>query len=380
MLNRPTSEELAIRISGLEKEVRDCKGAQEELSVVYDALNSSVNGVIITNPQGKITYVNPAFLRIFEYSAKAEVLGENAAGLFATDEVRKFSDVQTIIDETRGETEEFEAQRKDGTTFYVEVSSSNVTDHTGRILGRMASFVDISDRKQVEEELRSFVRIVSHDLKTPIVAIQGFSSRLLGKHREELGDKALTCIEYISMAASRMERLVHDLLALSKADKTLSVFSEISSAEIVASVVSQLHHKLESKDMELVVLDGLPVIRCDENSIYQVFENLVSNAIKFTETVSHPRIEIGYRNREDGHEFYIKDNGIGIDSKDQKKIFEMFHQLKEIEDKGGTGLGLNIVERIVNRHSGKVWVESEKGCGATFYFSLPRDPDLGRNA
>jgi PAS domain S-box-containing protein len=380
MANRPTGEELAVRIRMLEKEVLDCKGAQEELSVVYDALNSSVSGVIITNPQGKITYVNPAFLRIFEYRDKAEVLGKNAAGLFATDDVKKFSDVQTIIDETRGETEEFEVHRKDGTTFYVEVSSSNVTDHTGRIVGRMASFVDVSDRKQVEEELRSFVRIVSHDLKTPIVAIQGFCSRLLGKHRGELGVKALTCVEYISMAASRMERLVYDLLALSKADKALTVFSEISSAEIVDSVVSQLHHKLESKDMELVVLDGLPVVCCDENSIYQVFENLVSNAIKFTGTVSHPRIEIGYRHGKERHEFYVKDNGIGIDPKDQKKIFEMFHQLKEIEDKGGTGLGLNIVERIVNRHGGKVWVESEKGCGATFYFSLPRAPDLGRKA
>ena len=177
-----------------------------------------------------------------------------------------------------------------------------------------------------------------------------------------------------------MERLVQDLLALSKADRPLSVFSEISSLGIVDSVVSQLHHKLESKDIELVVSHGLPTIRCHENSIYQVFENLVSNAIKFTGTVSHPRIEIGYRHQEDRHEFYVRDNGIGIDPKDHKKIFEMFHQLEELENTGGTGLGLNIVERIVTRHGGKVWVESEKGCGATFYFSLPRDPDLGRNA
>ena len=174
MPNRPTREELAIRIRALEKEVLDGKRIQEELSVVYDALNSSVNGVIIANPEGRITYVNRAFLKIFEYGDKDEVLGKNAAGLFAADDVRKFSDVQTIIDETRGETDEFEAQRKDGTTFCVEVSSSNVTDHTGRILGRMASFVDISDRKQVEEELRNFVRIVSHDLKTPSWPYKGF--------------------------------------------------------------------------------------------------------------------------------------------------------------------------------------------------------------
>jgi signal transduction histidine kinase len=106
----------------------------------------------------------------------------------------------------------------------------------------------------------------------------------------------------------------------------------------------------------------------------------VSNAIKFTGNEVKPRIEIGYRHREGWHEFYVKDNGIGIDQENHKKIFGMFHQVKEIEDKGGTGLGLNIVERIVNRHGGKVWVESKKGRGATFYFSLPRDPHLGTNA
>jgi len=196
MTKKSPCKELKLTTDGLEKEALDHKRAEEELSIVYDALDSSVSGVIITNLDGKITYANPAFLRIFEYLNKAEVLGKNAARLFATDEVVKFSDVQAIIDETKGETEEFEAHRKDGTTFHVEVSSSNVTDHTSKIVGRMASFIDISDRKRVEgelqkinEELRNFSRIVSHDLKKPIIAIQGFSSRLLRDHRKELGER-----------------------------------------------------------------------------------------------------------------------------------------------------------------------------------------------
>ncbi|UCG81374.1 MAG: PAS domain S-box protein, partial [Desulfobacterales bacterium] len=154
MSSKLAQKELEETSKTLETEAVERKWVQEELSVVYDALNSSVSGVIITNLEGDITYVNSAFLKIFEYEDKREVLNKNAAMLFATDEVRKFSDVQAIIDETRGETEEFEVHRKDGTTLPVEVSSSNVTDHKGRIVGRMASFVDITGRKKAQSALR----------------------------------------------------------------------------------------------------------------------------------------------------------------------------------------------------------------------------------
>ncbi len=108
--------------------------------------------------------------------------------------------------------------------------------------------------------------------------------------------------------------------------------------------------------------------------IYQVFENLLVNAIKFTAGAKDPKIEIGYEDMGDSHKFYVRDNGIGIDPKHHRKIFEMFHRLKEIQDEEGTGLGLTIVDRIVNSHGGKVWVESEKDKGATFYFILPKKP------
>ncbi|MBN1843242.1 MAG: PAS domain-containing protein [Deltaproteobacteria bacterium] len=123
-------------------ETFDRRHLQEELSVVYDALNSSANGVIITNLDGRITFVNPALLRTFEYLEKTEVLGKNAAELFVEGKVRKFSDVEALIDKTKGEIEEFDVQRSGGTVFPVEVSYSNVTDHRGNVVGRMASFVD----------------------------------------------------------------------------------------------------------------------------------------------------------------------------------------------------------------------------------------------
>lgn len=118
--------------------------------------------------------------------------------------------------------------------------------------------------------------------------------------------------------------------------------------------------------------DDLPTICCDPERMYQVFENLLVNGIKFTGTTDRPVIEIGCRDRGDSHQFYVRDNGIGIDPKHHRRIFEMFHRVQDIEDKDGTGLGLAIVDRIVNNHGGKVWVESEKGKGAIFYFALPK--------
>ena len=349
---------------------------------MYDALNSSVSGVIITNLDGKITYVNPAFLRIFDYHDKADILGKNAADLFATDDVRKFSDVQAIIDETQGVTEEFEAHRKDGSAFPVEVASSNVTDHIGKIVGRMASFVDISQKKQAQlellktnEELRSFVRLVSHDLKNPIIAIQGFSSRLLRRHSQVLDETALTYLAHIKTNAARMQLLVNDLLALSKIEEVVPAFCDVSCAGVVHDVVSHLQDRIEEKGIVLILPKKLPVIRCNADRIYQVFDNLLSNAIKFSRNTDRPKIEIGYRDRGKHHEFFVKDNGIGVDPQHHRKIFELFYRLGEVEDKEGTGLGLAIVERIIKSHGGKVWIKSKKGSGATVCFTMPKDPE-----
>jgi PAS domain S-box-containing protein len=372
-------EALSQQVQKLETEAFDHKRLQEELSVAYDALNSSASGVIITNLDGHITHVNPAFLKTFEYSEKTEVLGKNAALLFANGKEGKLSDIKTIIDTTKGATEQFTVQRKDTTTFPVEVSSSNVADHKGHIVGHMASFVDITERKRTEgdlqrlnEELKTFVNVVSHDLKQPIVAIQGISTLLAKKYQEKLDEKEMKYLEHIRMSATRMESLVSDLLMLARIGQVVSIFKDISASEVVKSVTANLKEAIEAKDLELIVEEDLPQIYCDPARIYQVFENLVINAIKFSRNSDHREVRIGYEDNEGYHQFFVKDNGIGIDSKYHQKIFDMFHRLRDVEDRTGTGLGLAIVEKIVSSHGGKVWVESEKGKGATFFFTLPK--------
>ena len=235
-----------------------------------------------------------------------------------------------------------------------------------RVEERTAELVKVND------ELDNYVHVVSHDLQTPITYIQGFSSLLLEKYQENLNDEGRTCLERIKASASRMEALVSDLLSLSRIGKVVSTFEEVPVSEIIENVTSGLQERLRRNGIQFVVAEHIPSIYCDRKTIYQVFENLLVNAVKFSAGTKTPKIEIGYRNGEDLHQFYVKDNGIGIDPEHHHKIFEKFERLKEIADEEGTGLGLAIVKRIVNNHGGRVWVESEKGHGATFHFTLPK--------
>ncbi len=266
-----------------------------------------------------------------------------------------------------------------GRDITISKNADILKDSRGHTIGGIESFVDITGRKQAEEELRKvneelgdFANVVSHDLKTPITFIQGFSSFLLENYQDKLEERGRTCLERIEANALRMGALVTDLLALSKIGRVVSTFRDVSSVEIVRNVTSGLQDRLKANGIECVVTNDLPTIHCDGERIYQVFENMLVNAIKYMGDTKRPNIEIGYEDRAGFHEFYVRDNGIGIDPKYHRKIFERFHRLKEKDDEEGTGLGLAIVERIVNNHGGMVWVESEKGKGSTFYFTLPK--------
>jgi len=238
---------------------------------------------------------------------------------------------------------------------------------------------EIEERKRAEKELqemndevKDFVRAVSHDLKNPIISVQGFSSRLLKHFGNELGKNGRAYVDHILANARRMERLVSDLLTLSMIGRLVPDLQDVSCEEIVREVFSSLESRINDKGVRVVIPENLPRLFCDRIRIYQVFENLISNAIKFVGDAKDPRVEIGYRDEGMLHRFFVKDNGIGIAPESHQAIFEKFCRLKEVKDEEGTGLGLPIVEKILERFGGEVWVDSEKGKGAAFHFTLPK--------
>jgi PAS domain S-box-containing protein len=188
-------EELRQRIGALGVAESESKKAKEALSIVYDALNSSFNGIIITDLQGEIYYVNPAFLRMFRYK-ESEIIGKNAAALFPSESVKKFADIKAIIDENRQETEEFTSRRKDGSEFLVEVSSSNVRNREGSIVGRMASLIDITERRKAEKAVQKSTERISM-LSSRLLQAEDRERKRIAKDIHDILGSSLTAIKYM---------------------------------------------------------------------------------------------------------------------------------------------------------------------------------------
>jgi signal transduction histidine kinase/putative methionine-R-sulfoxide reductase with GAF domain len=236
------------------------------------------------------------------------------------------------------------------------------------------SIVNTRQLEKVNEELESFVFTVSHDLKSPIASIQGFSSILLDEYKQHLDETAQHYLERIQINANQMERLIADLLDLSRIGRVVNPFEEVPALDIINHALTDFAYPLEEKKIRLHIQEDMPVIWCDPQRLSQVFTNLIGNAIKFTGNQPQPQIEIGCDDKGSHVLFFVKDNGIGIDEKYHEKIFGLFQGLHNLKGAGGTGVGLTIVRRIVDNHGGKVWVESSEGNGATFYFTLPKKP------
>jgi PAS domain S-box-containing protein len=370
-------------IQGIFRDITERRQVEEELrekEEKYSTLvESSLTGIYIDQDE-RVVFANNTFAEIYRYP-KDELMGMETWKLVHPEDRALTDDMRARRLKGEDVPAEYEARglTKYGETIWIRRRNTRI-EYQGKpaILGNIA---DITEQKGVEEELRkineeleNFVHVVSHDLKTPIISIQGFASRLLKKRGDKMETKERQYLDQIRTSADRMELLVSDLLSLSRAGRVVSTFKEVPSLEIATNTVSSLTERLEKNHIEIVVGQNLPTIYCDRERIYQVFENLLSNAVKFVQDTGNPKIEIGYEEKGAFHQFYVKDNGIGIDPKYHRKVFEMFHRLKEVKDREGSGLGLAIVNRIIDHHGGKVWVESEKARGATFYFTLPKKP------
>ncbi|HET9909871.1 MAG TPA: ATP-binding protein [Anaerolineales bacterium] len=220
-------------------------------------------------------------------------------------------------------------------------------------------------------ELERFTYTVSHDLKSPLVTITGFLGYLERDALDGNVQKIRSDIERIVRAAEKMQALLNDLLELSRVGRLINSPQNVPFGDIVNEALENVRGRLESNKINVKVHDDLPTVLGDKVRLVEVLQNLIDNAAKFTHTSPNPSIEIGTSglDQEANHIYFVRDNGIGIQPEFQERIFGLFNKLDQTVE--GTGIGLTLVKRIIEVHGGKIWVESELGKGATFYFTLP---------
>ncbi len=239
-------------------------------------------------------------------------------------------------------------------------------------------------RRQIEErdrlitrlqhsykDMESFTYAASHDLRSPLIAVSGFSRILQEDYSDALDEKGRDLLNRIAGSAKKMSQLIDDLLSFSRVSSREISCSEIDMKTLVGEVFKELRYTVGERRIRLEIKD-LPRAQGDMPMIRQVLVNFLSNAIKFTRTQEDPAIEVG--GFEDGKEnvYYVRDNGIGLDEKFRDKLFGLFQRIHVSQQFEGTGIGLFMIKRIIEKHGGRVWAEGAPDRGATFYFCLPR--------
>ena len=379
MARKPTYRELEQTVRDLRKEATRRKRAEKELNTIRTALDSAASGVIITDKKGIIKYANSALLRMFEYESRKEIIEKHVTELLAIQGDHRFSDIKAIIDKSTGDTEEFEALRRDGTIFHVEVSTSRIADNEGRDVGRMASFVDITHRKHMEEALKEssektklFAYSVSHDLKSPAIGLYGLTKRLYKDYAGILDQKGQKYCEQILKSAEQIASLVEQINIFISAKEVPLTIERFDLKEVLQVIREEFSTELSIREIRWSEPDHIPGINADRLSMIRVLRNLVDNALKYGgEALSE--INIGYKESGESFILSIKDNGIGLKKQNSyQDIFAPFIRRKTSKGIQGSGLGLNIVREIAERHGGQIWLETGKERGITFYVSIPR--------
>ncbi|MFC1666484.1 ATP-binding protein [Candidatus Omnitrophota bacterium] len=228
--------------------------------------------------------------------------------------------------------------------------------------------------EKVNHELDSFVYTASHDLRAPLRGIDAFATFIEKDYTDKLDEDGKSYLGRIRAGVNKMTELIDDLLTLSRISRIKNPFEDVNIGDLVKSVIDRIEFDIKKHKVELKITEDLPVLICDRIKMGEVFLNLINNAIKFSSKLKDvsPVVEVGCSDKGNVYEFYVKDNGIGIDKKYHEGIFGIFKRLHKQEEYEGTGAGLSIVKNIVDDHQGRIWIESELGKGATFYFTIPK--------
>lgn len=354
-------------------------------------LNASLDCIITLDTKGHILEFNPAAENTFGYTSD-ELVGREATQLFDSSENKTvpIDALQRYQQHGQkaeiGKRIEIKALRKDGTAFTAEMAAHPVPLEAGPMFTIFLR--DITARRDAEEgqekyaaelersnrDLEQYVSIVSHDLTTPLRAITGFCQLLQIDHHAHFDKKAQECITFIVEGARRMRSLIDDLRSYSKVTTKKKPIECVDCQKIVQDSMNNLEFEIRESQAEIVA-DNLPEVMADKTQMVQLFQNLIGNAIKYR---SERDLQIHVLAERVKYEwvFTIRDNGIGFNPDETDKIFEIFQRLHVDEEQySGTGIGLAICKRIVERHQGRIWAQSVPREGSSFAFTLPVVPE-----
>jgi len=228
----------------------------------------------------------------------------------------------------------------------------------------------VAELKTAVEELEQFAYVASHDLQEPLRMISSYTQLLDRRYKDQLDEDARDFINYAVDGANRMQKLINALLIYSRVTTHAKSYQQVDMTNVLGQVVANLLVMIE-ENSAFITNDDLPEIKAEESQMIQLFQNLIGNAIKFRKNSEIPLIHISCEKKNNFYEFSVRDNGIGLDMQYKDRIFVIFQRLHSAKDYPGTGIGLAINKRIIDRHGGKIWVDSKINEGTTFYFTIP---------
>ncbi|HEY2573394.1 MAG TPA: PAS domain S-box protein [Verrucomicrobiaceae bacterium] len=360
------------------------------LSAIVESSDDAIIGKDLT---GKVVSWNAGAERMFGYDA-GEMVGTSIERLIAPD--RPDEERRVLENAKSGETRLYETVRirKDGSRVDLSLAVSPIRDAQGNIVGVSSIARDISERKRAEDqilqlnaelehrvqirtaeltaanqELEAFTYSVAHDLRAPLRHIDAFTRILQEDFAGSFPPEASKLFDTIRRGSENMSRLVNDLLNLAHVGRQEMKKERTSLNLIIEEVIAEMKRETEGRQIEWRI-ENLPIVNGDPGLLKQVFANLLSNAVKYTRPRPVAVIEIGLHVMNDEPVIYVRDNGVGFNMKYADKLFGVFQRLHRAEEFEGTGVGLAIVERVIKRHGGHIWAESELDKGSTFYFTL----------
>lgn len=366
------------------RDVTEVRRQGDELRRLWRAIEQSASTVLITDANGIIQYINPSFSRLTGYSEE-EVVGKNPRIIQSGQTPKeRYRELWGAISSGGMWQGNIQNRRKNGELFWSCLSISAVKDGDGKITHYVAVENDVTAAKHFEEELtrantelqrsnadlKQFTAMVSHDLRSPLATVATALEILTSQNPAAWNKDAPRLMDAMSRKVEGMGRLVKDLLAYSRVGAAAMKLRQCDLSKIVGRAIDNLGQRIHESGAE-VSLSKLPVIRCDDTSMLQVFQNLIENGVKFNRS-GQPRISIAASETDTHVEVSVSDNGVGIPKEEISGLFVPFKRSIASGDFEGSGLGLATCKKAVEIHGGAIWVESEPGKGSVFRFRLPK--------